>query len=262
MRTIVGHCVNLGVIDWEDMGHADDGTDALVVSFPRVPGQRREALRVVAADLLRSKTDWFRLERNAWRVDLAGLRAAFRLAYGWEWLAGDVAVEPEHDASDCAIGSHPIVRIVLERATIEHQLDRPERVRERMFDLRSFHPPVAAVSRTLFVDGHIRQAVLDACLALNARVQGAAGRTDLDGRALVSEAFSPKKPLVAFNALTTDSDRSEQEGLMFLFMGLGAAVRNPNAHGLRSHPDPAQALEILGLVSWLWRRLDEAPPHP
>lgn len=260
MRTIVGHCAHLGVIDWEDMGRVDDGTDALTLSFPRVPGLRREALRVVAADLLRSKADWFRLEGNAWRVDLAGLRVAFGLADGWEWLAGDVAVEPEHDASDRSIDSQPLVRIVLERATLEHQLDRPERVRARMFDMRALHTPVAAVSRALFVDGHIRQAVLDACLALNARVQGASGRADLDGRALMSEAFSPKKPLVAFNPLATDSDRSEQEGLMFLFMGLGAAVRNPNAHGLRAHPDPAQALEILGLVSWLWRRLDEVPP--
>jgi uncharacterized protein (TIGR02391 family) len=124
-----------------------------------------------------------------------------------------------------------------------------------MFDERDFHTEIITTCRQLFVDGHFSPAILAGCLRINERVRGATGRCDLDGVDLMSQAFRPEKPMLAFNPLTTDTDLSEQRGLMFLFMGIVAAFRNPNAHHLRSET-PVRTLEHLALMSLLLRFLD------
>jgi uncharacterized protein (TIGR02391 family) len=57
--------------------------------------------------------------------------------------------------------------------------------------------------------------------------------------------------------LETETDRSEQRGMMFLYVGAMLALRNPRAHAL-IQDDPEQALEYLGLLSMLVKALDRA----
>jgi uncharacterized protein (TIGR02391 family) len=54
------------------------------------------------------------------------------------------------------------------------------------------------------------------------------------------------------------SGRDEQEGLRFIFMGVMQGVRNPKGHELVKQDDPERAIEYLGMVSVLVRRLDDA----
>jgi len=52
--------------------------------------------------------------------------------------------------------------------------------------LESFHPIVVAAARDLYRDGHYRQAVLDAFIAMVSRVKDVSGRNDpLDGKPLM-----------------------------------------------------------------------------
>jgi uncharacterized protein (TIGR02391 family) len=127
----------------------------------------------------------------------------------------------------------------------------------RAYDGIDLHPEIERRAGKLFRDGHYANAVEDACKALNALVKLRSGKDDLDGSALMQQVFSPKAPLIAFNDLKDDSDRSEQQGLMQLFAGAILAFRNPRAHGfVQDHPE--RALEYIQVVSLLAKLLDDA----
>lgn len=122
-------------------------------------------------------------------------------------------------------------------------------------DTIRLHPRVKAVSAQLFKDKHYRQAILQACLALNEAVQQRSGRSDLDGVSLMSHVFSPKTPILRF-----PRHPDEQQGYMWLFSGMTMAIRNPRAHqvGEAEDLDANEALELLALLSALYRALDGA----
>ncbi len=87
-----------------------------------------------------------------------------------------------------------------------------------------------------------------------------------DGYRLVQEALSirdGRTPILAWNSLTTDNDRSEHNGVAFLLSGTFSYFRNLPAHvpkvGFRVVTED-EALEILTIVSFLHRRLDAAVP--
>jgi len=84
----------------------------------------------------------------------------------------------------------------------------------------------------------------------------------IDGAALVDEAFAFKDgaPHLALSSLRTETEQGEQRGFMMLLKGLFGTFRNPTAHAPRiSWPISEQdALDILGLVSLVHRRLDSA----
>lgn len=117
------------------------------------------------------------------------------------------------------------------------------------------HPAVERAVGQLFRDGHYANAVEDACKVLDDLVKSRSGRSDLSGTDLMLTVFSPKAPVLRFNDLQTESGRSEQQGMMFLYSGAMLALRNPRAHGLM-RDDPEQALEYIGFLSLLAKLLD------
>jgi len=118
-------------------------------------------------------------------------------------------------------------------------------------DLSVLHPDVVAASGELYRDGHYRQALLDATIALVERVKERANRHDLDGTPLMQQVFSPKRPV-----LRLSPNEDEQLGWMWLFSGAVMAIRNPKAHSLRAQPDAQTAFEWLAFCSALFRLLD------
>lgn len=120
------------------------------------------------------------------------------------------------------------------------------------------HPEIIKVSKSLFESGHYPQAILEAFKTVNNRVKQITGLS-LDGKALMSKAFSEEKPLIALNELTTQSERDEQEGFKFLFMGAMVGIRNPLAHeDFSSFIEPHRALEYLGFASLLMGKIEVA----
>jgi uncharacterized protein (TIGR02391 family) len=81
-----------------------------------------------------------------------------------------------------------------------------------------------------------------------------------DGAELVNEALSTKAPIIVFNLLQTETERSEQKGIANLMVGLFGAVRNPTAHAPKIiWPMPEQdAIDVFALISYLHRKLDNA----
>ena len=115
----------------------------------------------------------------------------------------------------------------------------------------------ASATTKLFADGHYSNAVEDACKVLDGLVKVKSLRFDLSGTELMQTAFSPKAPVLKFNDQTNDSEKSEQQGMMFLYAGAMLALRNPRAHQVMQD-NPEQALEYIGLLSMLANALDRA----
>ncbi len=127
----------------------------------------------------------------------------------------------------------------------------------RTFGDLDLHPEIARATAKLFEEGLHAKAVEAACKALEGLVRLRAGRHDEGGKTLMMGVFSPQEPVLRFSALETESDRSEQEGLMLLFAGTMLALRDPGAYGPQE--DGADhALEYIALASLLAKILDRA----
>lgn len=124
------------------------------------------------------------------------------------------------------------------------------------FDERKFHKSIVFASRKLFVSKHYSQAIFEVCKLLNKRVQELSG-SELDGKKLMLDVFSVNNPKLKFNNVINQSEKDEQEGFMHIFAGVMHGIRNPKGHEIINLKDPYRALEYLGLLSLLFRKLDE-----
>ena len=123
------------------------------------------------------------------------------------------------------------------------------------FDALDIHPEIERAVAKLFSDGHYANAVEDACKVLEGLVKIRSGNHDLTGTKLMQHVFSPDKPALKFNDLASDTDKSEQQGMMFLYSGAILALRNPRAHEI-VEDDPETALEYIVFLSLLAKSLD------
>lgn len=127
---------------------------------------------------------------------------------------------------------------------------------EMSFLARNFHSEVGRHGRRHFSRGAYFHAVFECCKALNVAVENNTG-IEKSGQALMSAALGVDGPL-ALNRRLTQSERDEQQGVMFLCMGLMNAIRNPQAHEPElSWPMTREdALDVLTLISFLFRKLE------
>jgi len=121
----------------------------------------------------------------------------------------------------------------------------------------NIHPELVKGIGKLFQDGHYANAVEDACKILESFVKMRSMRFDLAGTDLMQKVFSPKQPILQFNDLRTETDKSEQQGMMFLYAGAMLALRNPRAHSIRVD-DPENALDLIMFINLLIKSLDNA----
>ena len=73
----------------------------------------------------------------------------------------------------------------------------------------------------------------------------------------MARAFSESEPKIRLNPMATMTDRIEQEGFRFMFMGAVLGIRNPKGHDLIVQNDLYKTLEYLGRASLLLRRIAE-----
>lgn len=124
------------------------------------------------------------------------------------------------------------------------------------FHGRSIHPEVLKYCRAELLQENYFHAVFEAAKGLAQRIRELAG-VDADGAALVDLVFSVDRPLLAFNSLKTETERSEHKGFAALLKGCFAAVRNPSAHVPKVlWQGEDDAADHLSLISLLHRKLD------
>ena len=161
-----------------------------------------------------------------------------------------------------------------ERGTIQtvtpaHTLTDAQRRANRLradLEKRGVHSDVLRACRAELLQENYFHVVLEATKSIAQKLRD---RTDLtsDGAELADAALALGKhgmPLLAFNTLRTDSEISEQNGLLNLVKGLFGTFRNPTAHAPKiswnmTEPD---ALDLLTMASFIHRRLDNAARTP
>lgn len=150
-------------------------------------------------------------------------------------------------------------RIEVARTLAEAE-ERADRLRGKLKS-RGVHDDVLRFCRAELLQRNYFHAVLEATKSVADKIRTLSGLTG-DGAALVQAAFGQVQagPVLAINALATDTERSEQRGFVNLLVGLFGTFRNPTAHAPRlSWPMGEQdALDILSLVSLVHRKLDSA----
>ena len=114
------------------------------------------------------------------------------------------------------------------------------------------HPQIEQRVRRQFLLGEYEQSVFVAMKAVEVRVRALAGLgDDMVGVDLMSHAFRADGPLTDRNAV-----RGEQVGVMNLFQGAYAVLRNPAGHREVNYDDVTEASEAVATASLLMRILD------
>lgn len=134
-----------------------------------------------------------------------------------------------------------------------------------LFYNMQLHPRVVEVSRKLYVDEHYAQAIEEAYKAVIEFVKEKAALyldIKVDGTKLMGDVFQVDNPMIKLNKLLNQTDRSEQEGFKFLFMGATLGIRNRKAHGNVIMTDPYRTLEYLGFASMLMKKAEEGELVP
>jgi len=144
---------------------------------------------------------------------------------------------------------------VVPRAPADVPNNKPE---IELYKKLCLHPKISEVSEKLFVDGHYAQAIFEAFKTVNNAVKKKSGLSNRDGQSLMASAFSGDPPPLVLNSLQTQSEKDEQEGFKFLFMGAMVGIRNPKAHDHVKQTDPIRTLYYLAFASLLMMRIDES----
>jgi len=125
---------------------------------------------------------------------------------------------------------------------------------------RGVHSDVLKFCRPELLQENYFHAVFEATKSVADKIREKA-EVDGDGSELVDRAFGIWKqgmPLLAFNSLQAETERSEHTGLMQLMKGMFGVFRNVTAHAPKvKWPISEQdAMDLLTIASYLHRRLD------
>lgn len=153
-------------------------------------------------------------------------------------------------------------KVVLKRDVFDPPLD-VRKIAEKIFrnthipKLSDLHKKVQEVSAEQFKDGHYREAVLNAFVALTEVIKAKYPISDhkgtlKDGVDLMQDVFSSQNCKHQIS-----SDANEQKGIMFLYAGAIAAIRNKYGHKTAKIKEAQQAVELLHFASFLFRLLDD-----
>ena len=149
--------------------------------------------------------------------------------------------------------------------TLTEAEQRAGRLRAELLK-RSVHPDVLRFCRAELLQENCFHAVLEATKSVADKIRMKTGLTG-DGAELADAALSLGKagmPFLAFNSLRTDSEQSEQKGLLNLMKGMFGTFRNPAAHApkISWNMTEQDALDLLTMASFCHRRLDSAARTP
>ncbi|MEE8471500.1 MAG: TIGR02391 family protein [Dehalococcoidia bacterium] len=162
-----------------------------------------------------------------------------------------------------SLGEDGTLRLVEAARTLSEAELRAGRLRKQLLE-RKVHLDVLRFCRAELLQDNYFHAVFEATKSVADKIRVKTGLQS-DGSSLVDEAFGlgpSGYPLLAFNSLRSDTERSEHKGLINLIKGLFGTFRNTTAHAPRiTWPIEEQdAMDMLTLASLVHRRLDSAVP--
>jgi uncharacterized protein (TIGR02391 family) len=130
-------------------------------------------------------------------------------------------------------------------------------------ELRKVHADVLKFCREELLKDNYFHAVLEATKSVADKLRSKTGLSS-DGATLIDHALGGDKPILAINALLTDSEKSEQRGFTNLVKGMFGMFRNTTAHAPKItwaiQKDDAE--EVFTLLSLVHKRIDAAHMPP
>lgn len=83
-------------------------------------------------------------------------------------------------------------------------------------------------------------------------------KLNFDGKDLVERAFNIKNPVLRINRLVTKSERMEQQGFIYLLVGIYMMFRDPMAHERKTkiRISKKDFLDIITFISFILRKID------
>jgi uncharacterized protein (TIGR02391 family) len=145
--------------------------------------------------------------------------------------------------------------------TLDEAEARAQGIRNKLAP-RNTHPEVYKYCQPELMQDNYFHAVFEACKGLFQRIRDLSS-IEADGANLIDKAFSVDKPVLAFNTLQTETEKSEHKGFAQLLKGCAAAIRNPLAHGPKIlWQGEIDAADYLTLISMLHRKLDQCIKIP
>ena len=126
---------------------------------------------------------------------------------------------------------------------------------------RNAHQEIFKYCKAELVDRNYFHAVFEACKGLFTRIRQMS-LINADGTALIQHVFG--HPVLVINQYKTNQDKNEQKGFQAILEGVCNMFRNPLAHKPKTEWTISEqdALEILSLISYCHRRLDNAQRLP
>jgi len=155
-----------------------------------------------------------------------------------------------------ALGENGQLRTITAARTLTEAQERAGRLYKELLNRRA-HMDVLRFCRAELLQDNYFHAVFEATKSIADKIREKSGLTS-DGSKLVDDAFGGISPLLAFNTLQTETERSEHTGLINLLKGLFSTFRNTTAHSpkIRWVIDEQDAIDMLTFTSLLHRRLD------
>lgn len=149
--------------------------------------------------------------------------------------------------------------IAVAAATTLEEAESRARTLERKLRDRGVHPDVLRFCRAELVVDNYFHAVLEATKSVADKLREKSGST-LDGAPLVDFALGGNVPKLAINTLQSETEKSEQAGLVNLLKGMFGTFRNVTGHApkIKWPINEGDAMDLLSLASYLHRRIDSA----
>lgn len=143
--------------------------------------------------------------------------------------------------------------------TISEAKRRSLKIKERVHGI-GVHPSILKYCEIEWLNENYFHAILEITKSVAEKLREKSGYTS-DGSELVDECFGlgkDKKPMLAFNTLTNQSEESEHKGFANFVKGFFGIYRNPKAHDPKILEDTqlSEMTEVLVVASIICRRLD------
>lgn len=129
---------------------------------------------------------------------------------------------------------------------------------KKQLEQRTSHSQIFKYCLPELVSNNYFHSVFEANKGLFQRIRDLSGVTT-DGIALIEQVFS-NNPIIIINNFISQSEKDEHKGFCNILKGLCGMFRNPEAHEPKVTWEISEqdALEILGMISYCHRRLDNA----
>jgi len=122
---------------------------------------------------------------------------------------------------------------------------------------RNVHSDILLFCRAELLQDNYFHAVFEATKSIADKIREKSGLLS-DGNKLVDEAFGGETPVLAFNTLRSETEKSEHAGFMNLLRGIFGTFRNTLAHApkIKWNINEQDAIDMLTFTSFLHRKLD------